>query len=146
VNEAVRLVRLSLDTRRLKFEISMPACVQVYGDTNLLMQVFVNLINNACDASPDGSLVRVKGVVQDAELIVETIDEGTGVEPAMREQLFEPFFTTKAVGQGTGLGLSLAYSIVNNLGGRLRLGESDVGTRMIVSLPLCAAAVCSRTP
>ena len=114
----------------------MPQDALVIGDANLLMQVFVNLINNACDASPDGATVTINGRVENSKLVVETIDQGPGIDPANREQLFEPFFTTKPVGQGTGLGLSLAYSIVKNHRGRLRVGDSDEGTKMIVTLPL----------
>lgn len=136
IREAVRLVRLSPDTRRLMFDIDLPEHARVTGDANLLMQVFVNLINNACDASPDGATIRVTGMCTDTELIVETRDEGAGVDHAAREQMFEPFFTTKPVGQGTGLGLSLAYSIVKKHHGQLRIGDSDTGTRMIVTLPL----------
>ena len=136
VSEAIRLVRLSPDTRRLEFKVSMPQDALVIGDANLLMQVFVNLINNACDASPDGATVTINGRVENSKLVVETIDQGPGIDPANREQLFEPFFTTKPVGQGTGLGLSLAYSIVKNHRGRLRVGDSDEGTKMIVTLPL----------
>jgi Na+/proline symporter/signal transduction histidine kinase len=140
VAEAVRLVRLSPDTRRLKFDISMPENALVSGDSNLLMQVFVNLINNACDASPDEATVSIVGKISGYELIVETIDQGPGVDPAARDRMFEPFFTTKPVGQGTGLGLSLAYSIVSNHKGRLRIGNRSEGTSMSVSLPLHRSA------
>jgi len=136
IEEAMRLVRLSPDTRRLQFECNVPAEACVKADGNLLMQVFVNLINNACDASPDGGTVKVSGHIQDRQLIVETTDEGHGIAESHREHVFEPFFTTKPVGQGTGLGLSLAYSIINNHGGKLRMDNSDPGTRMIVTLPL----------
>lgn len=136
ISEAMRLVRLSPDTRRLKFQVQMPAEASVLGDANLLMQVFVNLINNACDASPDGGVVEILGTIVDDEVMIETIDQGEGIHPSAREKIFEPFFTTKPVGQGTGLGLSLAYSIVNNHHGRLRIGVSERGTRMVVALPL----------
>ncbi len=138
VREAVRLVSLSPDTRDLNIEIDMPDSVLVNGDANLLMQVFVNLINNACHASPAGSTINIRGTLQDNMLVVETIDQGSGVPAEIRDHVFEPFFTTKPVGQGTGLGLSLAYSIVANHNGRLRIGDSEVGTRMIVTLPLHA--------
>ena len=136
INEALRLVRLSPDSRRLFFECSVPGNAFVFGDNNLLMQVFVNLINNACDASPDGGTVKINGYLQTDELIIETIDEGTGISEAHRQHVFEPFFTTKPVGEGTGLGLSLAYSIISNHGGKLRVGDSEKGNRMIVNLPL----------
>ncbi len=136
VSESIRLVSLSPDTRGLKFDVAIPANAQVIGDANLLMQVFVNLINNACDASPNEGTVTIRGYIQADELTIETLDQGSGIDPAAREQMFEPFFTTKPVGQGTGLGLSLAYSIVKNHQGRLRIGDSEIGTRMIVTLPL----------
>lgn len=136
VSEAVRLVSLSPDTQHVEFNIDMPEQPLAAGDANLLMQVFVNLINNACDASPPGGTITIKGRIVDNTIVVETLDEGEGLAPAIRDHLFEPFFTTKPVGQGTGLGLSLAYSIINNHHGRLRVGDSDSGARMIVSLPL----------
>jgi len=120
----------------LEFKVSMPPDAMVIGDANLLMQVFVNLINNACDASPKNGRVTIKGQTRDQELIVETIDQGPGIQGLAREHLFEPFFTTKPVGQGTGLGLSLAYSIVANHNGKLRVGNTESGTSMVVSLPL----------
>lgn len=136
IQEAMRLVRLSPDTRRLSFDVNMADNSIVLGDANSLMQVFVNLINNACDASKDGSSVSVVGYHDGNQLVIETTDAGTGIAVNHREQIFEPFFTTKPVGQGTGLGLSLAYSIVSNHGGKLRVGNISSGTRMIVSLPL----------
>ena len=148
IKEALRLVRLSPETRRLQFDCVIPEHACVLADGNLLMQVFVNLINNACDASPDGGTVKIKGYIREQELIIETMDQGCGIEEQHRENVFEPFFTTKPVGQGTGLGLSLAYSIISNHGGKLRLDDSSadrdlddkpdsrIGTRMIVTLPL----------
>jgi len=136
INEAIRLVQLSPDTKGLAFEVAMPSDAKVIGDANLLMQVFVNLINNACDASPKNGRVTIRGKIKHQELIVETIDQGPGIQGLAREHLFEPFFTTKPVGQGTGLGLSLAYSIVTNHNGKLRLGNTESGTSMVVSLPL----------
>ena len=135
-HEALRLVRLSPDTHRLTFKCSLPANAMVNANPNLLMQVFVNLINNACDASPDGATVEVEGSINDGCLLVNTKDQGSGIDLAHRENIFEPFYTTKPVGQGTGLGLSLAYSIVSKHGGRLRVANSETGTCMTFSLPL----------
>ncbi|MFK7855687.1 MAG: ATP-binding protein [Granulosicoccus sp.] len=136
IDEALRLVRLSPDTHGLSFEVDMPAYTSVMGDPNLLTQVFVNLINNACDASPEAGLIKINGQLVNNELTIETLDQGAGIPESAREQIFEPFFTTKPVGQGTGLGLSLAYSIISNHEGRLRIGDSAAGTRMVVTLPL----------
>ena len=137
VNEALRLVRLSPDARNLSFNVSMPDNTCVTGDANQLLQVFVNLLNNACDASPANASVDISAEQDSNQLIIKISDSGAGIASTDREQIFEPFFTTKPVGQGTGLGLSLVYSIISDHGGRIRLDEDyTTGTCMIVSLPL----------
>ena len=104
------------------------------------MQVFVNLINNACDASPANSAINIIGEPSDNQIMIAIEDSGTGIDSTVREQIFEPFFTTKSVGKGTGLGLSLVYSIVSNHGGRVRIDDNHTsGTRIVVTLPTCEA-------
>jgi len=136
ISEAVRLVQLSPDTHSLKFDIDLHNDAIVYGDANQLTQVFVNLLNNAADASPTGGKVSVRSHTDGDAVVISTSDEGRGIDPKTQRQVFEPFFTTKPVGQGTGLGLSLAYSIVANHDGKLTIGDNHKGATMIVSLPL----------
>ena len=145
IQEAMRLVRLSPDTRRLNFVCDVDDSIAVLGDANLLVQVFVNLINNACHASPDGGTVSVMASYDEHSVVIETCDEGSGIDEAHRDHVFEPFFTTKPVGQGTGLGLSLAYSIVKNHGGKLRVGESITGTKIMLTLPCVSKTGVSNT-
>ncbi len=67
---------------------------------------------------------------------IHVVDEGTGIDPAVRDRIFDPFFTTKAVGKGTGLGLSIGYSIVEAHGGRIRVESSPgKGSHFTVWLP-----------
>jgi len=139
VQEALRLIRLSPDTRNLKFHCLVPETAYVKGDPNLLMQVFVNLINNACDASPAGGNIQISGKLKKRHIVIDTIDDGHGIDEQHRSHIFEPFFTTKAVGKGTGLGLSLAYSIVRNHGGKLRSTQRRSKTCMQVVLPIVPA-------
>jgi len=137
VDEAVRLVRLSDQSRLINFAVSIPSTIEVSGDANQLVQVFVNLVNNACDASPANETIRITGAVNDDQITIAVEDSGHGIDPAIRDQIFEPFFTTKSVGSGTGLGLSLVYSIVSKHGGRVRIDEPlDEGTRIVVNLPI----------
>jgi len=137
VKEALRLVRLAPQMQHFTFDISIPEDARIIGDANQLMQVFVNLLNNACDASAPNGTITVRGERQGDQLMVAISDQGSGIEAADREQIFEPFFTTKPVGQGTGLGLSLVYSIISRHGGRVRLDDEYTdGTRIIVTLPL----------
>src|SRR5450830_1476189 len=112
----------------------------VDGDSQRLAQVLINLLSNARDASPAGSAVRVKSEAFEhtIDLIVE--DEGTGIPKNIMDRLFEPFFTTKDPGEGTGLGLALVYSIVEEHYGQITIDspadtESQRGTRIRVTLP-----------
>jgi len=97
----------------------------VSGDTIKLRQVFINLINNACQAvrGRDDAWVRVSSAY-DADagaVLVDVEDNGPGVPASDRDKVFEPFFTTKPVGEGTGLGLSVSYGIVKEHGGVIEL-------------------------
>jgi len=138
VQEALRLATLSTDTKQFEFNVVIPDHVMVMGDQNQLVQVFVNLINNACDASPSNTTIRIDTVNHTADAITVAIeDAGSGISPAIRDRIFEPFFTTKSVGSGTGLGLALVYSIIDNHGGWVRIDENfKHGTRVLVSLPV----------
>jgi signal transduction histidine kinase len=137
VNESVRLIKLSPEVRNIQFEIFMPNQLTVNGDSNQLVQVFVNLINNACDASNSDGVITIKGELIADQAQISVCDSGTGIDPAIKEQVFEPFFTTKEVGRGTGLGLSLVYSIVTNHGGRVRILDhpNAQGTCIQVTIP-----------
>ncbi|NNC19082.1 PAS domain S-box protein [Corallococcus exiguus] len=104
-----------------------------------LVQVFVNLITNACHAMQPGGEVYLSTLQEGPEAVVRVRDTGTGIEQRNLSRIFEPFFTTKPEGRGTGLGLSICQGIVENHGGRLTV-ESTLGqgTTFTVRLPLAA--------
>ncbi|NPC73889.1 PAS domain S-box protein [Corallococcus sp. AB004] len=104
-----------------------------------LVQVFVNLITNACHAMQPGGGVYLTTIQEGPEAVVRVRDTGTGIEQRNLSRIFEPFFTTKPEGRGTGLGLSICQGIVENHGGRLTV-ESTLGqgTTFTVRLPLAA--------
>ena len=112
----------------------------VKGDPQRLAQVLINLLSNARDASPPTGTIKVRSEArgQTVTLIVE--DEGSGIPKAIISRLFEPFFTTKDPGKGTGLGLALVYSIVEEHYGDIMI-DSPIdlvqgrGTRIRVNLP-----------
>ncbi len=97
------------------------------GDRGQLLQVLVNLLLNAVQASPEGSGVELLASAEDGRLVVRVCDRGAGLPAAARERLFEPFFTTKPVGAGTGLGLAVALGLAEQNGGRLSLADRDGG-------------------
>ena len=102
-----------------------------------LNQVFMNLIVNAAHAIAERGVITLTTRAEGDWVFVEVSDTGSGMPEEVRRRIFEPFFTTKPVGQGTGLGLSLSFSIVQKHGGRIEV-ESDlgVGTRFKVWIPV----------
>jgi len=105
-----------------------------------LNQVFMNLLVNAAHAmeGPRGTITLRSGMSQsENEVWLEVADTGKGIPAAIRDRIFDPFFTTKPVGQGTGLGLSLAYGIIQKHHGRFNV-ESEVGkgTTFRITLPI----------
>ncbi len=136
VGEAITLVRLSRQAKAVPCENRVTAGLHVSGDRQRLIQVFVNLVSNACDASPPGALVTVGAAATTQGVKVAVEDRGTGMDEATRARMFEPFYTTKPPGQGTGLGLPLVAAIVREHGGTLRVEtRPGAGTTVEVELP-----------
>lgn len=140
INEAITLISLNKKERQVHFRIACPDETRILGDSQLLLQVLVNLLNNARDASPDGSTIHIDCERIAASVQISITDEGTGIPEGIRDRVFEPFFTTKEPGEGTGLGLSLVYSLVENLAGHIDImdaggGPENPGTKVILSFP-----------
>ena len=99
-------------------------------------QVFMNLLVNAAQAIPERGVIRLASGFDAQQVWVEVADTGQGMSAEVRQRIFEPFFTTKPVGQGTGLGLSLSYSIVQKHHGRIDVNsEPGRGTCFRITLP-----------
>jgi two-component system sensor histidine kinase PilS (NtrC family) len=118
----------------------------VNGDEDLLHRAVFNLALNAMQATRPGSAVQVtasiavkdripRGVqaLESGAIVIDVIDEGTGIDGAVRDRLFEPFTTTKP--GGTGLGLAIAYRAIEAHRGVVLVDTSERGTRFSVMLP-----------
>ncbi|MHC8491227.1 ATP-binding protein [Thalassospira sp. SM2505] len=105
--------------------------VHVLTDPAKLEQVLVNLISNAIDAVENQETPTLHLVISetDRRAIISVVDNGTGFAQEVSDKLFEPFFTTKPPGKGLGLGLSISFNIIRDLGGRLQVlpGTGDQG-------------------
>ncbi len=121
--------------------------VQVKGYVDQLEQVLINLMVNARDAllsqrekNPALRPWIALHCEQDSRHVrIWVEDNGGGIDPRLLERIFEPFFTTKPIGVGTGLGLSVSYGIVENMGGRLSVVNGEEGARFCVELPIVDA-------
>src|SRR5438270_3565742 len=115
---------------------------QVFADGHQVQQVLLNLVINAEQAmvSAHGRGILVVRTWHDAEqesVILEINDDGPGISDDLQPKIFDPFFTTKEVGKGTGLGLTVAYAIVQEHGGRIRLeSRPGAGASFFVELPV----------
>jgi two-component system cell cycle sensor histidine kinase/response regulator CckA len=120
----------------------------VFADSHQIQQVLLNLIINAeqamLSANGRGTLVvRSWHDLERESVVLEINDDGPGIADELQPKIFDPFFTTKEVGKGTGLGLTVAYAIVQEHGGRIRLASSTDGggASFYVELPVSGAPV-----
>ncbi len=142
LDAAVEMVGANPIFSRVRFHKEYaPLSKRIVGDPLMLQQVFVDLFLNAAQAMPEGgdivlSLIPSSGDPEGDQLTVRVRDTGTGIPAEHLDRIFEPFFTTKEEGEGTGLGLSTVYLIVERHGGRIDV-ESRVGggTTFIITWP-----------
>jgi len=110
----------------------------VAADSNRLKQIFINLVMNALQVMENGGALLLKTTMAgDRSVEVEIVDTGCGIPQDKLARIFDPFYTTKAAGEGTGLGLFITKSLVEQLGGRISVRSAvGEGTAFIVRLPL----------
>jgi signal transduction histidine kinase len=113
---------------------------QIHGDSDLMMQVLLNLVLNAVQAMPESGTLRVAAVREGEQHIRLTVaDTGHGIPPDVLPKIFEPFVTTKERGKGTGLGLTVVLGIVQEHGGSITVDSTPgQGTTFTLLLPRVA--------
>jgi len=150
VSEPVNIVQILRDTLKLvqnqvtlsgvEVERDLPSDLPIiHGNPKTLQQIFLNLFINAIQAMRDGGTLAVRARTENGGhwLKVEVADTGTGIAPEDLPHIFEPFYTTKEVGRGTGLGLSVSYSIAQKHGGHIEVkSQKGAGSTFTVVLPV----------
>lgn len=145
LTDAVEITRTRWENearlRGLEYDVSLEAEAgqQTYGSASELREVFVNLIVNAVDAMPRGGRLLITCRTIDNRLLLQFVDNGMGMEEDILQKIFEPFFSTKGA-HGTGLGLSVSYSIIERHGGSISV-KSELGRGTVFMIDLPAAMV-----
>lgn len=136
----MRLRAYSLRSNNVTVELLLdPGLAEVAGDDQKLQQVIMNLVVNAEHAMRSVAERRliIHTMERDGMVEVEVIDSGPGMSPEIQQRIFEPFFTTKPPGEGTGLGLSVSYGIIEAHGGTIAASSTrGNGATFRVTLPV----------
>jgi signal transduction histidine kinase len=113
-----------------KLDTELP---EVPMDADLLKQIVLNLLLNACQAMPGGGTITISSWKEKGSVCIAIGDEGPGIDETVRGKLFEPFVTTKK--EGTGLGLAIAKQLIESMNGHIDFESSPNGTRFTVRIP-----------
>jgi PAS domain S-box-containing protein len=145
LNEGIRstsnIVRGRAAKKGVHLEVALGSLPPVLCYAAKVNQVVLNLLANAIDACPENGTVTVRTRPAEGGVAIDVIDDGHGIDPAVRDKIFDPFFTTKPPGEGTGLGLSISHGIVKDHGGTIEVrSELGRGAHFTVRLPLKAPA------
>jgi signal transduction histidine kinase len=141
INSTIRL--LHSQYKDIEFKCDFGAKPVILCWPSKLNQVFMNIMINACHAiqkrisesNGQPGRIYVKTFLEGDKLVVSFEDNGCGMNPDVRRKIFEPFFTTKEVGQGTGMGMSISYGIIEEHQGKIEV-ESHPGQGSVVSIYL----------
>ncbi len=138
--QAIDLLQLNQQAKSVHFINQCQRQLCITGDQQRLGQVFINLLDNARDASPEHSSISIQTSVQASSVLINIEDQGSAIAPEHLKQLFEPFFTTKDPGKGTGLGLAMVFSIIEEHQGDIQIQspanpDTGRGTIFCIRLP-----------
>ena len=144
VQHTVRLRALASRSSGIEVHMHLDQSTpKVRGDEQKLQQVLLNLVVNAESALRDAQVRHLSVITRSTNgaVVIVVSDTGHGMTASVSQRVFEPFFTTKPPGEGTGLGLSVSYGIIQAHGGTISVESTlDVGTTFTISLPLYAEA------
>ncbi|MEI6862991.1 MAG: ATP-binding protein [Candidatus Omnitrophota bacterium] len=137
----VNIVKMQFEMAKVNIERNYPNIpVIISVDNQLIQEVFMNILNNAKEAMPDGGTIAIIVSLEGDFVRIDFKDTGCGISEDDKKRLFEPFFTTKE--KGTGLGLSICYGIIKAHNGEIRLeSQFNKGATVTVLLPLKGAKI-----
>jgi signal transduction histidine kinase len=126
LRQVLTLVRFQLRKSHVETGLELdPRDPHIKGDRFQIEQLLLNLVLNALQAMPDGGTLTLRTRGAGTWEVVEVGDTGVGIPEAIRDRIFDPFFTTREIGEGTGLGLAVSYSIAAAHGGGLEVETTE---------------------
>ena len=137
IEETLELLHHRIDSSDIDLITNIEKDLVMEGDAGMLQQVLVNVLLNAIQASSENAEILINAKRQNKKLVIEIIDQGTGIKGNDFSKIFDPFFTTKSEGEGTGLGLSVSYGIIKHHGGSISIENmNEAGVKVNITLPI----------
>ncbi|MBF0363686.1 MAG: response regulator [Oligoflexia bacterium] len=139
IRNSVDMISLSYLEQKTTIELNFAATeTMVNGEDGKFGQVIINILSNAKDAmtTKGGGVIKIDTKNVENNLEIRFNDSGCGISKENLDKIFDAFFTTKSIGSGTGLGLSVAYSVIDEMKGSIEaLSEPGVGTTIVIKIP-----------
>ena len=137
IDETLELLHHRIESSEIDLITNIEKDLKMEGDAGMLQQVLVNVLLNAIQASAARAVILINAKKVKDKLIIEIIDQGTGIKGNDFSKIFDPFFTTKSEGEGTGLGLSVSYGIIKHHGGSISIENmEETGVKVSIILPV----------
>jgi two-component system NtrC family sensor kinase len=110
--------------------------IMIYCAANKIQQAMISILINSIEAMPNGGKITINVTIENSNVILRIIDEGTGIADNDLPHIFDPFYSTKTQSSGTGLGLAVAYGIITNHSGKIEVEKTSAeGTTFKITLP-----------
>ena len=137
IEDTLELLHHRIESSDINIATNIESDLVMEGDEGMLQQVLVNVLLNAVQASSVNATISINAKKKNEELVIEIIDQGSGIEGNDFSKIFDPFFTTKSEGEGTGLGLSVSYGIIKHHSGNISIENLEgAGVKVSISLPV----------
>lgn len=149
IEETLTMMSPKLEGTNIQTDVKlMDNLPKIKGNANKIQQVLINIINNSISAIPGGGVMKIQGSLRNGYpgsgwksnenfIEISIADNGAGMTEEVKRRIFDPFFTTKSTGEGTGLGMAIAYGIINDHGGKIEVkSELGKGSIFIIRLPV----------
>jgi signal transduction histidine kinase len=143
LGDTLKLLEFDAQSKNIRQRIELPgAQLRVLADEAEIRMIFLNLVQNAHHAMPDGGTLTASVREDQGRALIEIADTGIGMEAEFAARIFDPFFSRRADGvAGTGLGLTIVKNFVERMAGDIRVdSKPGSGTRFLIRLPLAESA------